>query len=211
MPQRAFGTHDIARVCHVSPPTVGRWIEEGLLPSFTTGGGHRRVWDVDLRAFLITHNIPLPSELAEAGPPRVLLVDDEPHLCQMMARVLKKHHPIVELREAHDGFEAGRAIAEWKPTLVILDVMLPGLNGLNVCETVKKDPLLSGVRVLVISGQDVEKARAAWRAAGADGFLAKPFRPEELIAEITKLLPTVFGGGDPKTTAPRGGGAPRGA
>ncbi|MEK7704558.1 MAG: helix-turn-helix domain-containing protein, partial [Myxococcota bacterium] len=58
---KALGTTEVARICHVTPPTVGRWIEDGKLPSFTTGGGHRRVWVADLVAFFREHNIPVPQ------------------------------------------------------------------------------------------------------------------------------------------------------
>jgi CheY-like chemotaxis protein len=189
MKQKAFGTHDVARVCHVTPPTVGRWIEEGLLPSFTTGGGHRRVWDEDLRAFLLAHNIPLPADLLPLDPLRVLVVDDEPRLRQMMLRALKTAYPTAEFHEAEDGFDAGRKISELLPALVVLDVMLPGMDGLKVCENVKKDARLKNIRILVITGTLIDASRKSWASAGADGFLAKPFRPEALLSEVKKLLP----------------------
>lgn len=189
MREKAFGTHDIARICHVTPPTVGRWIEEGLLPSFTTGGGHRRVWDEDLLVFLRAHNIPVPAELMNEGPPRVLVVDDEPRLRQMILRLMKKAYPAVEYHEAENGFDAGKMISELVPTLVILDLRLPGVDGLKVCESVKNDDRLKQVRILTMTGFDVERSREETREAGADGFVAKPFKSDVFLEEVRRLLP----------------------
>ncbi len=77
MNKKALGTHDIARICHVSPPAVISWLEDGKMPSFTTGGGHRRVWDQDLVAFMKQHNMTIPPELLSENKLRILVVDDE--------------------------------------------------------------------------------------------------------------------------------------
>ena len=103
----AFGTHEIAKVCQVTPPTVIRWMEEGKLVFFTTGGGHRRVWDTDLAAFMRLHNIPVPAALEAGTKLRFLIVDDEPEYRQLMIRLLRAAYPESEIAEAADGFEAG--------------------------------------------------------------------------------------------------------
>src|SRR3989344_3812773 len=110
MRKKTFGTHDIAKICQVTPPTIGRWIEEGKLPSFKTAGGHRRVWDEDLVVFLKEHNIPVPDDLKTDGPLRILIVDDEPEMRRFITRILQKLAPGAEIHEAADGFEAGHKI-----------------------------------------------------------------------------------------------------
>jgi excisionase family DNA binding protein len=193
MKTKAYGTHDIARVCHVTPPTVGRWIADGLLPSFTTGGGHRRVWDEDLLAFLKAHNIPVPPEMAgPRGPVRILVVDDEDRIRKLVVRTLRRILPDVEYHEAGDGFEAGRKISELVPTLVILDLRIPGLDGAKVCESVRADDRLKDIAILAISGYDASTTGPESLSAGADVFLAKPFRPDQLQSEVKKLLPRAF-------------------
>jgi two-component system OmpR family response regulator len=193
MKTKAYGTHFIARICHVTPPTVGRWIEEGLLASFSTGGGHRRVWDEDLLVFLKSHNIPLPPELnGPSGPLRILIVDDEDRICKLVTRTLKRILPQAEFHEANDGFEAGRKISELAPALVILDLRLPGLDGTKVCETVRADEKLKDTAILAISGYDTDTAGPEALAAGADVFLPKPFRPDQLQSEAKKLLHRAF-------------------
>jgi excisionase family DNA binding protein len=190
MKKRTFGTHDIARICQVTPPTIGRWIEEGKLPSFKTAGGHRRVWDTDLVVFLKAHNIPIPPELEGAGILRILLVDDEPEIRRLMRRTVLSDFPQAEVHEAGDGFEAGHAIATLRPAVVVLDLRLPGVDGFNLCRTVRADPALKGVRILAVTGIGVEESRARILEAGADDFLPKPFRPEDLSEKLRSLIPS---------------------
>lgn len=185
---KAFGTTELARMCHVTPPTVGRWIEEGKLPYFTTGGGHRRVWASDVVAFLREHNIPIPEELQAGGKTKVLIVDDEESTRRLISRVLLESYPQAEIHEAADGFEAGRKITQMLPALVILDVMLPGMDGLKVCKMIRSDPRLNGIRILAISGYDAEETRKSCLQAGADDFLGKPFDLQELKKRLTRFI-----------------------
>jgi excisionase family DNA binding protein len=189
MKKHAFGTHDIARICHVTPPTIGRWIEEGKLPSFKTAGGHRRVWDEDLVEFLKGHNIPVPPELKSAGIQRILIVDDEPEIRKFIRGVISEKRPESEILEAGDGFEAGHMIVTSMPKLVILDLKLPGVDGFKVCRTVRADPALAPVKILAITGIDADQSRAMILEAGADEFLAKPFTAEDLALKLDALIP----------------------
>lgn len=190
MKTKAYGTHAIAKICQVTPTTIGRWIGEGLLPSFTTGGGHRRVWDEDIVAFLLAHKMPVPPRLqAGTAAPRVLVVDDEKSLRDFILLRLKTAFPEVEGHTAETGFEAGKKIAELNPVLVVLDYRLPGLDGEKVCASVKADPRLRSIKILAVTGFEPEASRETLLAAGADGFLAKPFRAEDLVKEVKRLLP----------------------
>lgn len=193
MRKRTFGTHDIARLCQVTPPTIGRWIGEGKLPSFKTAGGHRRVWDTDLVKFLHSHNLPVPSELTSV--PRILIVDDEAGIRQFIHRVISGRFPGVELHEAGDGFEAGQKVATLLPHLVILDLRLPGMDGFKVCRSVRSNPVFKDVKILAITGVGVEDSRKQILDAGADAFLPKPFEADELSAQLKKMVPEIEGRG----------------
>lgn len=189
MKHKSLGTHDIARLCQVTPPTAIRWIEQKIIPSFKTAGGHRRVWDKDLVVFLKDHNLPVPPDLeASAGVLRILIVDDEPAIRSLLLRLLTKAFPQADLHEAADGFEAGRKVAGLLPSLIILDLQLPGVDGLNVCRAIRGDEGLRGVKILAVTGQDVEAAQRQILEAGADDFLGKPFQSEEIIEKTKKLI-----------------------
>src|SRR5688572_15987181 len=136
--KETYGTYDIARICQVSPPTIGRWIDEGKLPAFTTAGGHRRVWAKDLVVFLGAHNLPVPPDLCPSRL-RILIADDEPSIRRIIVRIIQARFPQCETHEAEDGFEAGHKVGTLAPSLVILDIGLPGLDGFKVCRLIRKD------------------------------------------------------------------------
>ena len=185
---KALGTHDIARVCHVSPPAVIRWIEDGKIPFFTTGGGHRRVWDKDLVSFMRQHNIPIPPELEAAARVKILIVDDEPQNRRVIERVARLAYPEAEINEAVDGFEAGHKLHAFLPTLVVLDLRLPGIDGVRVCRMIRKDSRLRAIKILAITGNSIGESKRAALNAGADDFLGKPFNVSELTARLKGLL-----------------------
>ncbi|TPW20995.1 MAG: response regulator with CheY-like receiver domain and winged-helix DNA-binding domain [Elusimicrobia bacterium] len=185
--KRAFGTHYIAGLCQVTRQTVARWIEEGKLPAFNTAGGQKRVWDKDLAAFLKMHNIPLPERLAALAGLKVLVVDDEANIRRLVARIIQASYPGAEVLAAGDGFEAGTMTAAHSPSLVVLDVQLPGLDGAKVCRNIRADERRRNTRILAMSGRNPEEARRDLLEAGADGFVGKPFSVEEFRAKLAEI------------------------
>lgn len=185
--KKAFGTHYIAGVCQVTRQTVARWIEEGKLPSFSTAGGQWRVWGKDLVGFLKAHNIPVPEELVARDRERVLIVDDEANIRQLVSRIILGVRPEAAVFQAADGAEAVKAAADVSPSLVVLDLTLPGLDGLKVCRGLRSRERGHSVKILAISGRNAAEARADALAAGVDGFLAKPFGVEELRAKLAEI------------------------
>lgn len=194
MIKKALGTHDIAKICHVTPPAVIRWLEEKKMPSFTTGGGHRRVWDQDLVVFMRQHNMTIPPELAAETKLRILVVDDESENRRLINRAVRKLYPEAELAEAADGFDAGHKINTFLPALIVLDLRLPGANGLKVCQLIRSDERLRKIKILAITGYNMEESKKQALEAGADDFLGKPFEIKELTEKLQKLLVSVSNG-----------------
>lgn len=188
MKKKALGTYDIAKICQVAPITVGRWIDEGKLPFFTTGGGHRRVWDEDLVKFLNAHNYPVPADLKLSQKKTLLIVDDDPAIRKMIRRVIEKEIEDVNLQDAANGFEAGEMISSLLPSLVILDIRLPGMDGFAVCKRIRLNKALKKIKILAISGDTSKEMRDKSIKAGADAFLAKNDLSDELSALTKKLL-----------------------
>lgn len=187
--RKAFGTHEIARICHVTPPTAIRWIKEGMLPSFTTGGGHRRVWDTDLAAFMKKHNMPVPPELGPgSGGPRILIVEDDAQNREVMRRVVGQRYPSAAVDEAADGLEAGYKIHSAAPSLIVLDLQLPRVNGFMLCGMIRADERLRGIKILAITAYNTEESREQILRAGADDFLGKPFEVGEFLGKISSML-----------------------
>lgn len=186
--QEAFGSEYIARICRVTRQTVARWVRRGTLPSFSTGGGQRRVWARDLADFLKAHNIPVPPKLQSHIKQKVLVVDDEAMIRRVVCRLIKKEWPGVEVHEAADGFEAGRAVTQTAFSLVVLDIWLPGVDGLKICRMIRGDKKANQTAVLAMSGHDPDDIGPKAIAAGANGFVAKPFDIDDLTEKLADLL-----------------------
>jgi len=118
--------------------------------------------------------------------PRILIVDDEPSIVISLQFLMTREGYEVAL--AGDGEAALQAIQDHPPDLVILDVMMPKLNGFDVCQRIRAEPRWQGVRVLMLTakGREVEMARGL--ALGADAYVTKPFSTKDLVAEVKRLL-----------------------
>jgi DNA-binding response OmpR family regulator len=129
----------------------------------------------------------IPTDALESGKRKVLLVDDDPDLVEMMSKVLEDDGRF-EVRIAGNGFDAGMMVKEYRPDLIVLDVMLPDINGKEVCQRVRSDPNLEDVRILCISGMIEDDKIQELRDAGADDFMHKPFDVEVLIERMCVQL-----------------------
>jgi DNA-binding response OmpR family regulator len=116
----------------------------------------------------------------------ILLVEDEDNIALALTHLIGRAGH--ELRRVASGDDAMTALAEARPDLVVLDVMLPGRSGYEVCQLIRRDAALEGVKVLMItaSGGDLERRKGL--AVGADAFMTKPFSTTELKQRITELL-----------------------
>jgi DNA-binding response OmpR family regulator len=117
----------------------------------------------------------------------VLLVDDDPDLVATMHTALQEDGRF-EVRIASNGFDAGMMVKEYRPDLIILDVMLPDINGKEVCHRVRADPTMEDVRIICISGMVEEDKVQELKLAGADDFLPKPFDVDVLIEKMCMQL-----------------------
>jgi two-component system, OmpR family, alkaline phosphatase synthesis response regulator PhoP len=119
--------------------------------------------------------------------PLLLLADDEPNIRDTLAFLLEMEGYRVEL--AGDGEEALAKARALRPAVLLLDAMMPRLDGFSVCRTIRREPGLEGVRIVVITalGQRADRERAL--AAGADHYFVKPFVDEELLAVLRRLAP----------------------
>jgi CheY-like chemotaxis protein len=118
-------------------------------------------------------------------PPTILICDDEPDLRELMRVSLGAKYSFVE---AGDGVEAIELVESAEPDLVLLDMMMPRGGGMSVLGRLRGDPSLSGTTVVVVSAFSADSDRLAALEAGADGFLGKPFDPEELRSLVEELL-----------------------
>jgi excisionase family DNA binding protein len=181
-----FTTGEAAKICKVSQQTIIRCFDNGQLKGFRVPGSRfRRIPREALYKFMKDNGI--PTDTLESGKRKVLLVDDDAELVDLMSKVLDEDGRF-EVRIASNGFDAGMMVKEYRPDIIVLDVMLPDINGKEVCHRVRADNTLEDVRILCISGMIEEDKIQELRLAGADKFLHKPFDIEELIDEMCALL-----------------------
>lgn len=181
-----FTTGEAAKICKVSQQTIIRCFDNGQLKGFRVPGSKfRRIPREALYRFMKDNGI--PTDALESGKRKVLLVDDEPEIIAMMSQALDEDGRF-EYHVAANGFDAGMMVKEYRPDLIILDVMLPDINGREVCQRVRSDSNLEEVRIICISGMVEEDKIQELKLAGADEFVRKPFDMDELIDKMCGLL-----------------------
>jgi two-component system, OmpR family, alkaline phosphatase synthesis response regulator PhoP len=121
---------------------------------------------------------------------KVLIVDDEPNILILMEQALEKleDEDDVELLTARDGVEALKRIKEEKPDLVFLDVMMPKMSGLEVCNTVKNELGMEDVYIIMLTAKGQEYDKQSGMAVGANLYMTKPFRPKEVLVKAREIL-----------------------
>jgi len=119
--------------------------------------------------------------------PTILVVDDEPPILELVRFTLEDEQ--IRVLEAGDGVQALETALAVRPDLILLDVQMPRLDGLEVCRRLRADASLAGTRIVMLTaaGQDADRARGL--AAGADEYLTKPFSPLALFTLVRSLLP----------------------
>ena len=181
-----FTTGEAAKICKVSQQTIIRCFDSGQLKGFRVPGSRfRRIPREQLFNFMRDNGIPTDS--LESGKRKVLVVDDDHDLVELIVDVLERDGRF-ETRTVNNGFNAGMMVKEYRPDLIVLDVMLPDINGKEVCQRVRNDSSLDEVKIICISGMVEEDKISELKAAGADDFLQKPFDTERLIERLCALL-----------------------
>jgi len=198
-----FTTFEAAKLCHVSPLSIINWVNAGKLPAFRTPGGHRRIRREDLIRFMRESGMPLPEELRDgSGRPRVLVVDDDVTIRDVLAENLAGREKPYEVMTAADGFEAGRLVATFRPDVVLLDLRMPGMDGFQVCRTIKADPETSNTVVIAMTGYYTPETEAKILECGAMRCVAKPLEPSTLAALIDGLFDQGSGSGPRRRRQP---------
>ena len=190
MKQKAvFTTFETAKLCHVSPLSIINWVNAGRLPAFRTPGRHRRIRREDLVRFMRDTGMPLPEELREgSGKPKVLVVDDDANIREVLSEHLATRSTPYEVQTAANGFEAGRLVAAFRPDVVLLDLKMAGLDGFQVCRTIKADPDTSNTVVIAMTGYYSPETEARILECGAIRCFAKPVEPSTLSSFIDSVF-----------------------
>jgi DNA-binding response OmpR family regulator len=129
----------------------------------------------------------IPVDALDSGKRKILVVDDDPEIVELFVDVLERDGRF-EVKTAASGYDAGILTHEFNPDLIILDYMLPDINGNVVCQTIRSNPSFEHVKIIIVSGVVNQEEINDLLKAGADEFVKKPFNIEKLIERIGELL-----------------------
>jgi len=117
---------------------------------------------------------------------KVLIADDEPNIVVSLEFLMKQRGYVV--RVAGDGEDALKAVGEFGPDLILLDVMMPRMSGYDLCQKLRENPTWAGIKVIMLSakGRDIEVSKGM--AVGADAYVTKPFSTKDLMNKVQELL-----------------------
>lgn len=178
-----FTSQEVAQLLETSRTTVQRWIDSGDLKAFKTPGNHRRVTPEDLSDFLRKQGMPVPRNLRQKV--RILVIDDEGTYGRALKTMLERGDQRFEVEVALDGLAGLLSVGTSHPDIVLLDAMMPGWDGFEVCRRLKRAPETKDILVVGISGTSANEK--PFRKAGADAFLHKPFDVVVLVALVAWL------------------------
>ena len=185
--RRFYTTSEVARYCEVSNDGVLKWIKAGKLVAFATPGGHYRVSQDDFREFLERYKFPILDEFKDDAT-RLLVVDDDDALRELIVRRLHAEFPSWEIDSVSDGYEAGVRIGSQRPDLVLLDLVMPRVDGLALCRSIREHADHHRIGILTMSGAAEDRSRRQALEAGADGYLHKPIDFKLLRQTLERLL-----------------------
>ena len=181
-----FTTGEAAEICKLSQQTIIRCFDSGQLEGFRVPGSKfRRIPRDKLIKFMKEHNIPLDA--LESDEIRVLVVDDDPDIVELFVDALGRDGRF-DIRTASTGFDAGVEADRFRPDVIVMDYMLPDINGNVVCKTIRESEELRNIRIIIISGVVNKSEIDALLKAGADDFIRKPFNINTVIDRIVKLV-----------------------
>jgi CheY-like chemotaxis protein len=171
-----------AKICGVDRTTMWNWVKAGKVKAFVTPGGHHRIQHAAIESlFQVKPGSPEPSHKKI-----ILIVDDDPLVRDTFSIRLERENFQVET--AADGFQAGLKVLQVKPDLVLLDLFMAGIDGFEVCRTIKQNPELESTIVLAMTGQDTPENKNRSRSAGADGYLSKMIDFKTVLMHINSFL-----------------------
>lgn len=183
-PERLLSSWEVGELLQVNPSSVNKWVSQGRIPAFRTPGGHRRIRVADLVRFLREHEMPIPRALSGGARRRLLVVDDDPRFLRSVARLLKSHRDRIDAQLVDNGIDALVLVGSFQPDVVLLDVLMPGLDGIEVCRRLKERPETRGIEVYVTSGELTPERERKALAAGATRCLSKPLDFKAFLANL---------------------------
>lgn len=179
-------TGQVAKICNVAPRTVSKWFDSGQLRGYRIPGSKDRRIPLDqLIRFMRAHGIPLNG--LDGGSTRVLLVDTNEEIRETMSEALSRDDRF-DVKIAECGFDAGIVVEQFRPHVVLIDVMIEDINVKRICTLIRENPELQGTRVVAMTSALTEGEGQALLQQGFDGYLCRPFDIHQLVQCIDETV-----------------------
>ena len=190
IPEPFLTTKSIARYCHMSVTQIKRWILNGDLKAVQTPGGHYRITQEDFKDFLDRQGLPIVEDFFRGiKKKKILVADDDETVVGVISDILQKKYDDIELKTAYDGYQALITAGNFNPDLMILDIRMPKIDGLEVCRRIRENEAISpDLKILAITAHVDMYDRMSVIDAGADEYLIKPIDIETLLSNVGKLI-----------------------
>ncbi|UPT74651.1 MAG: response regulator [Elusimicrobiota bacterium] len=186
--EKTFTTFEVARLCGVFHTTVINWVNKGKLKARVTPGGHRRIPLSELVAFMKKYEMPVPSDIEDMHK-HILILDDEPMMTKLLEKGFQKHKDRFAVAVANNPVDALVMIGKKLPHLLVVDLLMPVMDGFQVCQILKSNPATKEMKIVAISGKKLTAPQQDFLKKNVDRFLQKPFDMADLVGAVDKLFP----------------------
>lgn len=190
-----FSALEVANICGVVNQTAINWINTGHLKAFKTPGGQYRVYPSDLLAFMHERKMYIPQSLLDICSDKdsskaksLLVIDDDIAFNSVVVKFISERMSDLSIASAHDGFEAGVQMSSTKPRCIILDIDLPGVNGVDLCRKIHDTEMYGKPKIIVVTGLQDSETEEKVKALGADYFFKKPVQLADLHKAVEASL-----------------------
>jgi excisionase family DNA binding protein len=181
---KIYSITQAAELCRLNRVTLWRWIRSGKLRAYQTPSGQYRIKQDDLKRFIQNDLSYLQADLPD-NQHTILIIDDDPQFRKLVRKIISNGR--FDIEEVGSGFEAGVNIIKHMPSILILDLFMPGIDGFDICRQIKSDPNTRNIKVIVVTGMGSPEIEENVRQLGADAYFTKPVERRELKACIEKL------------------------
>jgi len=190
IPKPQLTTGDIAHYCHTTVMQVNRWIKNGALNAYRNPGGQYRITKDEFRNFLERNGMPVIEDFFnETTEKKILVADDDASVVNAIKLILKSYDKSINVEVAYDGFETLIKAGDFKPDLLIMDIRMPKIDGLEICRRLRKDKnITAGIKILAITGHSEAYDKEFVLSSGANEYLLKPFDKKSLLNYVEKLI-----------------------
>lgn len=182
-----YTTNEVGEICGVFPSTVANWIKAGKLKCGVTPGGHRRIKRDALLAFMRQHDFSVPGEFASTLK-RLYVIDDDPSVLKMFQRLFRDYQQKFEVKYFSSGIDALVEIGEHVPDLVVVDMVMPTVDGPSMIASLQANLATKNVKIVAITGKLLSAKKKSLLKKNADAYFEKPLDVEKIRSSVTNLL-----------------------